>query len=84
MTHEARENVLRAAGGDGDDEVNWSRRIGLRPGDARYRWEHGSTRCQLQKSTARKFHGVILWTFAMNGRIQKVRTDAAIPDNAVF
>ena len=41
--------------------VNWGyvallSGIGLRPREARHRRERGSTRCQMQKTTAGKFH----------------------------
>jgi hypothetical protein len=40
------------------DKTHQPRRIGLRPSDARCGWQHGSARCQMQKSTARQGHGV--------------------------
>src|SRR5262245_20123111 len=56
LTDEARENVLRAAGGYGDDQAHRPRRIGLRPCDTRYCWQHGSARGQTQKLSTGKFH----------------------------
>ena len=40
-----------------DDQVNRSRRIGLRSCDPRHGRERGSTCSQMQERTARKFHG---------------------------
>ena len=62
LTHQAREDVVRAAGGKADDDAHRPRRIGLRPREARYGRKHGSARCQMQKLAARKFHGVLLWS----------------------
>src|SRR5712671_1910437 len=59
LTDQAREDVGCAARGTSDDDAHRSRRIGLRPSDARDDRECGSTRCQMQKLTARKFHGVM-------------------------
>src|SRR5262249_53767449 len=39
------------------DHRDGARRIGLRPYHGREGWQRGSTRGQLQKLTARKFHG---------------------------
>jgi hypothetical protein len=38
------------------DQTHWPRRIGLRPCDARYEWDRGSARGQMQKLSAGKFH----------------------------
>ena len=62
LTDQAREDVVRAAGGKADDDAHRPRRIGLRPSEARHGRERGSTRCQMQKLAARKFHGVLLWS----------------------
>jgi hypothetical protein len=56
LTHEARENVLRAAGGNGDDQAHRPRRIGLRPCNSRDGRERGSARDQMQKISPGKFH----------------------------
>src|SRR6266852_5309560 len=58
LTHQAREDVLRAAGGTADDKTHQPRRIGLRPCDPRRDRESGGACCQMQKLTAPKFHGV--------------------------
>ena len=62
LTDQAREDVVRAAGGKADDDAHRPRRIGLRPSETRHGRERGSARCQMQKLTARKFHGVLLWS----------------------
>jgi hypothetical protein len=58
LSYQARGDVGRAAGGKADDQAYWPHRIGLRPSEARYGWERGSTGGQVQKSTARQVHGV--------------------------
>jgi hypothetical protein len=58
LSHQARGKIAAAAGRKADDKTHRPRRIGLRschPQDCRQR---GSARCQMQKSTAGKFHGV--------------------------
>jgi len=57
LAHQARANVVRAARGIADDDVYRPRRIGLRPRDAREGEQRGSSRCQMQKFSAGKFHG---------------------------
>jgi hypothetical protein len=44
--------------GAADDQAHRPRRTGLRTRDARHGRERDSTGCQMEKSTARKFHGV--------------------------
>src|SRR5262245_65778082 len=58
LTHQAADHVLRAAGGKADEQTHRPRRIGLRPRYARYSWERGSARGQMQKISAGKFHNV--------------------------
>src|SRR5262245_42062393 len=53
---EARQDVLGAAGGNGDDQAHWPQRIRLRPSDARKDRECASTYRQTQKLSAGKFH----------------------------
>ena len=56
LAHQAREDVIRGTGGKADDQAHWPSRIGLRPRDARDGRKRGSARCQMQNSTAGKFH----------------------------
>src|SRR5215470_11719955 len=55
------DDIGRRPGRETDDEVDRTRRISLRPGEARQSRERGSTCCQLQKPTAPKCHGFPLW-----------------------
>jgi hypothetical protein len=55
---DAAEHISRAALGKRNDHGDRARRIGFRPRDVRHGRESGSTGCQMQKSTAVKFHGV--------------------------
>ena len=57
LSHQAREDVGRAAGGKADDDAHRPRRIGLRPSDARHGRQRGSARGQMQEFAAGKFHG---------------------------
>ena len=57
LTDQPRDDVGRAAGGNEHHQGHRPRRIGLRPRDPRHGRQRGSTRCQMQKSAARKFHG---------------------------
>src|SRR5215472_2623052 len=45
------------AGSNGDDQTHRPRRVGLRPSGALHGRQRGSARGQMQKITARKFHG---------------------------
>src|SRR5262245_14013051 len=63
LTDEARQNVLRAAGGNGDDQAHRPRRIRLRPSDARKDREYGSTCRQTQKLSAGRFHPSLISLF---------------------
>src|SRR5262249_21297108 len=56
LTNEARSNVVNTTGRKWDNDAHRPRRIGLRPRYARYSRERGSTRCQMQKISAGKFH----------------------------
>jgi hypothetical protein len=56
LTDQARKDVKRAAGGEGDDHAHRLRRIGLRPRDARCGRQRGSARGQMQECAAGKFH----------------------------
>src|SRR5262249_36906941 len=56
LTNEARSNVVNTTGRKWDNDAHGPRRIGLRPRYARYSRERGSTRCQMQKLSAGKFH----------------------------
>src|SRR5262249_20888238 len=60
LAHQARVNVVRAAGSKSDDDAHRPRRIGLRPCDARNSRQRDSARCQMQKISAGKFHGLPL------------------------
>ena len=48
-------------------EAHRPRRIGLRPRQARDGRRNSSTRCQMQKSAAEKFHGVPPWRLDLVG-----------------
>ena len=56
LPDQARENVVRTAGGGWDDHAHRPRRKCLCPRDPRRRRQCGSTRGQVQKSTAWKHH----------------------------
>ena len=56
LADQARDDVVRAAGGKADDDAHRPRRIGLRPCDARDGRQRGGARCQMQKFTTGKFH----------------------------
>src|SRR5215468_6526441 len=56
LTNQAREDVGWAAGRKADHDADRSRRIDLRPSEARHGRQRGSTRGQMQKSSAGKFH----------------------------
>src|SRR2546425_525728 len=58
LTDQACRYVGYAAGRKADNDAHCPRRIGLGPRDARHGREHSSTRRQMKKSTAWKFHGV--------------------------
>jgi hypothetical protein len=49
LTHQARQDVGRTAWRKADDDMYRPRRIGLRPCDARYGRQSGSTGCQMQE-----------------------------------
>src|SRR5262249_8361398 len=53
-------DVSGSASRKADDNADRSRRIGLRPRDARDGRQRGSARCQMQKLAAGKFHGLLL------------------------
>ena len=55
-----RRHVGRAAGGERHYQRNGTRRIGLRPRDARDRRQRGSTRGQIEKISTGKFHNISL------------------------
>jgi hypothetical protein len=57
FTQQAREDVVRSAGNEADDQPQRARRIGLRQCRARNRGKHGGDPRKLQELTARKFHG---------------------------
>src|SRR6516162_7772302 len=56
LTNQAREDVGRATGRKAYQDVYRPRRIGLRPSHLRHRRQRGSTRGQMQKISAGKFH----------------------------
>ena len=59
LRHHARNNVGRPASGKANNDSHRTRGIDFfRPCDARDHRQRGSTRCQLQESSARMFHGV--------------------------
>jgi hypothetical protein len=58
LAYQARADIGCLAWGKADDDMHRSRRIDLRPGDPRNGRERGRNRCQMQKSTTGKFHGV--------------------------
>jgi hypothetical protein len=57
LPRQARDDVSRAARRKANNDAHRTRWIGFRPRDARHCRERGSARCQMQKSTAGKFHG---------------------------
>ena len=67
LTDQAREDVGRAAGGKADDDAHRPRRIGLRPGDARYGRERGGTRCQMQRIDGAKVSWRLLCSEVSDG-----------------
>ena len=68
LCDQAGEHIGRTAGPIGYDHPHRPRRIGLRPRDARHGRQRGSTRCQMQKSSAGTFHGVLsLKCYALRG-----------------
>jgi hypothetical protein len=64
LTHQARENVGRAAGRERNDHAHWPRGIRLRPCDARHGRQSGSAR-------RRKGVGGRLWPFS-DSRAEKM------------
>src|SRR6516225_8151517 len=56
LADQAREDVGRAAGRKANDDAHRSRRIGLRPGDLRYRRQYGSTDDEVKECAAGKSH----------------------------
>jgi hypothetical protein len=56
LSHQARGHVSRASGREWHDHPHRPRRIGLRPRETRHGWQRGSTRGQMQKISAGKFH----------------------------
>src|SRR5262249_35112116 len=60
LTNETRGDVGRAARQETDNDAHRPRRIGLRRRDARHGRQRGGARCQMQKLSAGKFHGLPL------------------------
>ena len=58
LADQAREDVTGAAGREADHDAHRPRRIGLRPCNERHGRKRGSTRCQMQKVSAGKSHGI--------------------------
>src|SRR5262245_8779108 len=56
LTHQARKEVGRTGRGRGNDYSHRPSRIGLRPGEAQRGREGASSRCEVQKLSAWKFH----------------------------
>src|SRR6516225_5571838 len=56
LSDQAREDVGRAGRGEWHDQTHRSRRIGLRPCDARHCGQRGSACCEMQELAAGKFH----------------------------
>jgi hypothetical protein len=54
------------------DQAHRPRRIGLRACDARSSRERGSARCQMQKTSAGKFHGVPSTIYVQRGRVVRI------------
>jgi hypothetical protein len=84
LADQTSDDVGRSAGGKWDDNAHRPRRKGLRHCDPRHDWERSSARCQMQKSTARKFQHVLLpmrvWTryiWSIEGRTLADSTRAA-------
>src|SRR3954468_13216528 len=59
LTHQPGDDVGRTAGSKTDEDADGARRIGLRPGRARHHRQCQRARCQMQKPTAWKRHGVL-------------------------
>src|SRR5262249_22330508 len=59
LSHDTRDDIDRLTGGKTDHHAHRTRGIGLRACDPRYVRQRGSSRCQLQKLPARKFHGAL-------------------------
>src|SRR5260370_17226087 len=59
LADDARNDVVGAARRKANNPVHRPCRIGLRPRDARDSRQRGSARCQMQKSSAWKFHSSI-------------------------
>ena len=49
-------SVSRTTWGKSDNPTDWSRRIGLCPSDVRENRQRAGARCQVEKSSAVKFH----------------------------
>src|SRR5262245_4482966 len=58
LADETREDVVRTARCNWDDDTNWPCWIGLRPREARHDRARSGACCQMQKLTAGKFHGL--------------------------
>src|SRR6266567_4535630 len=58
LTNETRGDVGRAASQETNNDAHRPRRISLRPSKVRDARKSGSARCQPQKSTAWRVHGV--------------------------
>ena len=64
LSDDARDDVGRAAGREGDDQAHRPRRISLREGDTRDGRQRHSARGQMQEITATKCHDVRPQLFA--------------------
>ncbi len=78
LTHQARNDVSRAARGEWHDQPHRPRRIGLRPCNPRHSRQRGSARGQMQKLLRRgSFIGVLLpdrlYCARVNGRGRAMR-----------
>src|SRR5262249_44883158 len=69
LTNEARSNVVNTTGRKWDNDAHRPRRIGLRPGETRHGRQHGSARCQMQKSSTGEFHSEPPFAVAVGTRI---------------
>src|SRR6516165_12486698 len=56
LSYQACHDVGGASGGKSDNDAHRPRRIAFRPSDPRQGRQHGGTGCQMQKTSARKFH----------------------------
>jgi hypothetical protein len=77
LTHQARDEVCVPARWKSDDPAHGSCRVSLRACNTRSDRKRGSTRCKIQKVTARTFHLVRYLNSRHAGRTRVRRENAA-------